>query len=279
MTEQCLQQELAESKLEVQRLRERLSLGTPTIPTVHKDMSLISLIPKWSRSETAIPLEEFISSLEGTARIGRWQESDTLEVALLKITDSAKLFYNGCPELHTKDTTWQTFKNAFRKRFQDVCSDQYHFTNLQSTRQRRNESPQEFADRCRALAQRIVCKIDDPLAQKIHQENADRMLLSSVVSGLSGIRGRQVRYANPQTMEQALMIALSVQQAEKQERTSESFYMQSDDSGRLPSYSLEQKCHEGSKPRRSAEVMHTAQHSRSQRYTASRIAKSDTRKA
>ena len=65
-----LQQELAESKAEIQRLTERMSLGTPT---VHKDMSLISLIPKWSGSETAVPLEEFFSSLEGAARIGKWQ--------------------------------------------------------------------------------------------------------------------------------------------------------------------------------------------------------------
>jgi hypothetical protein len=105
------------------------------------------------------------------------------------------------------------------------------------------------------------------------------MLLCSFVSGLSGILGRQVSYANPQTMEQALMIALSLQQAEQQERISESFYRRSDDSVRLPLRSPERKFHEGNKPRRSAEVIYTAQHSRSQRYTASRIAKSDTRNA
>jgi hypothetical protein len=163
IAEPCLQQEHAESKLEIQRLRESLSLGTPT---VHKDMSLIFLIPKWPESETADPLEEFISSLEAAARVGRWQESDTLEVALLKITDSAKLFYNGCPELHTKDTTWQAFKSAFRERFKDARTAQYHFTNLQSARQRKNESPQEFADRCRALAQKIVRKVDDHLPRR-----------------------------------------------------------------------------------------------------------------
>jgi hypothetical protein len=42
-----LEQELEESKAEIQRLRERMSLGTAT---VHKDLSLISLIPKWSGS-------------------------------------------------------------------------------------------------------------------------------------------------------------------------------------------------------------------------------------
>ena len=43
---------------------------------------------------------------------------------------------------------------------------------LQTARQRRNEWPQEFADRCRALAQKLVCKVDDPQVQRVHQKNA-----------------------------------------------------------------------------------------------------------
>jgi hypothetical protein len=62
------------------------------------------------------------------------------------------------------------------------------------------------------------------------------MLLASFVSGFIGVSGRQVRYANPQTMEQALTIALSVQQAEK-ERFNESFYALFEDSVRLVSHS------------------------------------------
>jgi hypothetical protein len=58
--------------------------------------------------------------------------------------------------------------------------------NLQTARQNKNESPQEFADRCRALAQKIVCKVNDPLAQRVHQQNAERMLLATYVAGLMG---------------------------------------------------------------------------------------------
>jgi hypothetical protein len=47
---------------------------------------------------------------------------------------------------------------------------------LQSERQSKNEGPQEFADRCRALAQKITCKVDDPVAQRVNLENAERML-------------------------------------------------------------------------------------------------------
>jgi hypothetical protein len=67
---------------------------------------------------------------------------------------------------------------------------------LQTARQGKNESPQEFADRCRGLSQKVMCKV-------------------SFVAGLIGIAGKQVRYANPRNLEQALSIALAVQEAEK----------------------------------------------------------------
>jgi len=42
-----------------------------------------------------------------------------------------------------------------------------------------------------------MCKNSDPVAMRIHRENAERMLLASFVAGLSGVAGRQVRYQNP----------------------------------------------------------------------------------
>jgi len=39
-------------------------------------------------------------------------------------------------------------------------------------RQVKNEGPQEFADRCRALAQKVMCKDSVLVAQRIHRENA-----------------------------------------------------------------------------------------------------------
>jgi hypothetical protein len=67
MAKTCWQAELAETKPQLQRLREQVSVGTPT---VHKDLSLIYLVPRWSGSEKAIPLEVFFSSIEGSAQDG-----------------------------------------------------------------------------------------------------------------------------------------------------------------------------------------------------------------
>ena len=52
------------------------------------------------------------------------------------------------------------------------------------------------------------------MAQRIHRENAERMLLASFVAGLSGVPGCQVRYSAPQNMEHELSLAVSVQEAE-----------------------------------------------------------------
>ena len=182
MAEARLLAELQETKAELQRLRERVAAGTQT---VHKDLSLVSLVPKWSGSETGIPLEEFLSSIEGAAQIGLWDNSDRLNVAALRLTDGAKEFYNGCLELHSPGADWQKFKTVFRNRYRDTHTEQYHFLRLQTARQGRNETPSEFADRCRALSQKIVCKVAHPLAQRIHFENAERMLLASFLAGLS----------------------------------------------------------------------------------------------
>ena len=68
-TDARLQTELAESRNEIQRLRERLSMG---MPTVYKNLFLISFIAKWSGLESAIPLEGIFEIIESSAQIGRW---------------------------------------------------------------------------------------------------------------------------------------------------------------------------------------------------------------
>ena len=68
-------------------------------PTVRKDLSLVSLVPKWSGLDSGVPIEEFFFSIEGAAYIGKWEESDQIRIAVLKLTDAARLFYNGYPEL------------------------------------------------------------------------------------------------------------------------------------------------------------------------------------
>ena len=125
---------------------------------------------------------------------------------------------------------------------------------LQTDRQGRNEIPQEFAERCRGLAQKIMGKTDDPVARRIHRENAERMLLASFISGLAGKFGKHVRYQSPRNFEQALQIVLAVQEAEKQEKFNESFYTRFENSVRLVSRSHGQTYCKDGKSRHSADA-------------------------
>lgn len=57
------------------------------------------------------------SSIEGSAQVGKREDVDEVQVAAIKLTDTAKQFYNGCLELHLADVTWHKFKSMFRHRF------------------------------------------------------------------------------------------------------------------------------------------------------------------
>ena len=61
---------------------------------------------------------------------------------------------------------------------------------LQTARQEKWEDTQEFTDRCRALALKVMGTSEDPQIQSVYKENAERMLLTAFVSGLTGTPGR-----------------------------------------------------------------------------------------
>ena len=274
MSQERLQAELLEAKKEIERLKER-ALKSST-QTVNKDLSLISVIPKWSGCDDTVTIEEFLESIKAAAKIGRWNENDRREVEVLSLTGSAKLFYKCCDELHEEGATWETFKEAFGQRYRDIHTDQFHFTQLQTARQARNENPQQFADRCRSLARKVMLKLADPQIQRIHKENTDRMLLASFVSGLGGSVGHHVRISCPRSLPEALNLALAVQEAERQERSNGSFYAKSEKSVRSRS-EPEDRQHPINRNRRNQE-----KHARSQRQSTpdskNKVEQSETRK-
>jgi len=139
---------------------------------------------------------------------------------------------------------------AFRERFRDVRTNQFHFMKVQTARQGKNRGPLEFADRCRAWAQKIMCQDSDPAAQKIHRKNAERMPLAAFVAGLSGEIGKQVRFQNHQNLHQALNTALAVREAVKQEIFAEAFYTKIDQSVRLSSQGGSGEADERNSPKR-----------------------------
>jgi hypothetical protein len=194
MQEPSLQAQLADSKADIARPRDRLSVG---VPTVHKDFSLVSLVPKWPGRESGSPLEGFLGSIDSAAELGRWTSTDCGRVAVLKIAGAARSFYNTCSALNANEATWDTFNRAFRHRFRDARTDQFHILRLQTATEGKVEGPQEFADACRALAHKVMRWDSDPAVLSVHEENAELKLLVSFGVGLTGEIGKLTRVQNP----------------------------------------------------------------------------------
>ena len=182
-----------------------------------KDLSLVSLVPRWRGGETAPPISEFLEIIENSAAIGNWSEADRKQICALKLTFAARAFYSATPELRDPANTWQDFNARFLSRFRDVRTVQNHFGHLYMARQRKGETAQEFPDCCWVLARKTVPCVTDPALQRVYNEQAEQMLLSAFTKGLTGTVGRQVRFSSPKTAEEALQIAINVSQAEIQE--------------------------------------------------------------
>ena len=133
---------------------------------------------------------------------------------LLKNSDPARAFYKSSHELEAEDATWEGFKSAFRNIFKDPHTDQYHFLKLQTAKQGRTEGPEEFADCCKNLAQKVMLKVNDPVAQR----KTRIVCLASYVSGLNANVGKMGRIQNSQKIQQALTIVLAVTEAERQDK-------------------------------------------------------------
>jgi len=76
-------------------------------------------------------------------------------------------------------------------------NDQYHFVKLQTARKKPDETPQEFADRCRTLASKTVSKVGDSDLHKFHFQQTERMPLCTLIAGLTAYAGQQFRLKLP----------------------------------------------------------------------------------
>jgi hypothetical protein len=83
----------------------------------------------------------------------------------------------------------------------------------------------DFADGCKNLAHKVTPQVEDESARKVCNEQVERMLLASFTSGLQGNPGKHTRFSMPSTLEDAIKIAVTVEQAEAWDRRNDSFYV------------------------------------------------------
>jgi hypothetical protein len=61
----------------------------------YRDTSLVALIPKWTGADKGVPLEEFLEAVEIAARIRNWTDADMVQITILRLICSARVFMRG----------------------------------------------------------------------------------------------------------------------------------------------------------------------------------------
>ena len=111
--------------------------------------------------------------------------------------------------------TYTVLGEQLTERFREKLPAQYHYTKLQDATQDKGDSVEEFADRCRKLCQKTVRTMSDEVTQKIINEEAERRLVAAYINGLGGMVGQQVRFKMPNTLDEAVQVAITISNAER----------------------------------------------------------------
>jgi hypothetical protein len=206
-----LQLEELRTQLHALRIRETISASSRRT----KDVSLVTEIQTWTGETIGKTVHEFFAQIDTLAKVSGWTSEDKALIVKAKLQGLALQFLSGRGELAQDSCSYEDLKQALVDRFSDKLPDQYYYTRLQDAAQDRDESAEEFGDRCRKLCQRTIRKVQDEEVQRIVNEEAERRLLAAYIHGLRGVVGQQVQYQMPVTMDQAVKLAVTVENAEK----------------------------------------------------------------
>jgi hypothetical protein len=99
----------------------------PQILQTMEDLSVGSFIPEFSGSNKSHTVYEVIDAENGAGKMGAWAEDDKIYAAKIKLTAVAKTFYTGSTYFHLENTTWESFIEISKQRFQDIMPDQFHY--------------------------------------------------------------------------------------------------------------------------------------------------------
>jgi hypothetical protein len=202
---------------EIDSLRDQLEgLQTSISRNMTKDVSLVAGLKEWSGDSKGKTVQEYFAQIETFAKVSHWTEQDMALIAKAKLQGLALQFLNGKEELLKDSCPYGLIKKALVDRFTDKLPDQYHYTQLQDAVQGKNESAEVFGDRCRKLCQKTVRKVDNEVTQIILNEEAERRLVAAYINGLKGIVGQQVKFRMPASMDEAVRLAITIENAEQQ---------------------------------------------------------------
>jgi hypothetical protein len=202
---------------DVENLRQQLEdLQSSLSRNLTKDVSLVAGLKEWSGDSKGKSVREFFAQIETFAKVSHWTDLDIALIAKAKLQGLALQFLNGRKELLKDTCPYAVIKRALIERFTEKMPDQYHYSQLQDAVQGRGETAEEFDDRCRKLCQKTKRRVDNAVAQVVLNEEAERRLVAAYINGLRGVVGQQVKFRMAEKMEEAVRLAITIENAEQQ---------------------------------------------------------------
>jgi hypothetical protein len=177
-----------------------------------KDLSLAAGIREWSGENNAKPVSDFLAQVDQCARVSNWSEEDKVNIIKAKLTGGALRFVNGRDDL-SAEVQYGHLRAALIERFTDKLPARYYHTLLHEATQGKDESPAQFLDRCRVLSSKSTRRGATQVEDRILRDEAEFRLLTSFIHGVRGDVGKELRYKNPSSIEEALNIATVVYHA------------------------------------------------------------------
>ena len=132
-------------------------------------------IQEWTGEAKGKTVQEFFHKyVETLAKDSGWTNEDKTLIVTAKLQVLELQFLSGRVELVRDGCSYENLKQALVDRFSDKLPDQYYYTRLQEAARGRDESAEEFGDRCRKLCQRTIRKVQNEVVQRIINKEAKR---------------------------------------------------------------------------------------------------------
>lgn len=151
--------------------------------------------------------DDFIKTFYDAKNPQNFQNTYLLNSLLNKLTGNAKTIVN-----IQSVTTWKEIKDILQLNFGDQRDESILNMNLCKLRQRNNESPQDFYNRCLDALNSLYCFLDsnEPNADtiKIKKDLYKNHALTTFTSGLKEPLGTTIRCMRPADLSAALKIVL-----------------------------------------------------------------------
>lgn len=181
--------------------------------TLNNATSLIQKITPFTGKKCSIDIKTFIERIELISKISKWNKSDTIAITKLSLEgDALKFLINN---IAADTTDWDVLKTELINYFAPPRDSRELENELNSCRQYKNESVEEYVERLKPYEKNLIPKCETDAELKVYKLINDSKLLDQLIDGILPELKRPVLSANPKSFKEAVEVAILAQKIEK----------------------------------------------------------------